>query len=590
MGKLGDLFVKLGLKNDEFKRGIEESKRETSGFGEGLKRMATTAKLAWAAVGAAVIKFAKDFIDMTQKIGDSWTIAMEGLKSGYGAFIRGLANGEGFQELFSNIREAIRLGREAAEQLDEVFERKISYGYTAAETQKEIANLSLIMRDRSKSDKERLAAADAIIAKEEELANLKREVWEQEADAQRKIFRAATGLTDSETDTILRHYNQNRYIIEEARSYLAESARLKTTFENLRTSATLSGGQTGSNVLLQQAIAAKAAWDDFENSISGSVKNVAELVKKYDKVSDEIVENMARAEVAVIEVDTEAARRKTRAVAMRGSLTDAGMRESGTQEDKVKEIARRAADAAKKEVQLLREKYDEEKALLKEYGLDTTDLHAEYVRNLFDILDKEFDKGLEKLKDKEPVKLDDLIDLGDIDYVDTQLESFLDGLLDASERAQEYGREFADAVTVGFSDATQMLMDSLAELQEFNGGAVVQALLTPLADLAVKAGEIIMAEGIATIAAKSALETFGATGWGAVAAGAALISAGAAAKAGLAALASGGTATTSNYTGQSAGAQPTQQIESELTIYVKGTLKGSDIVLAAERTQTNWSR
>ena len=128
-------------------------------------------------------------------------------------------------------------------------------------------------------------------------------------------------------------------------------------------------------------------------------------------------------------------------------------------------------------------------------------------------------------------------------------------------------------------------------LEEINGGAIIKALLTPLADLAVKTGEIIIAEGVAVEAAKKALETF--AGVGAIAAGIALVAIGSAAKAGLAALAKGGSATTSvatsGYSG-SMGSGRVQDLQTELVITVEGRLSGSDIVLSGQRTMDNWSR
>ena len=133
----------------------------------------------------------------------------------------------------------------------------------------------------------------------------------------------------------------------------------------------------------------------------------------------------------------------------------------------------------------------------------------------------------------------------------------------------------------------------LANLSNFDGAAVMQSALEPLADIAVKAGEIIMAEGVATIAAKRALETFGATGVGAIAAGAALIAAGSAAKAGLAALSSG-TATAAGvttYSGSSSTAnQDTVVASSKLEVVVTGKISGSDILLAGKRASDKQSR
>lgn len=596
MGKIGDLFVKLGLKSDDYKKGIEQAKRDTHTFGASLKTMSTAAKAAWAAVATAVVKFATDAIKMTQKWGDQFNVAVQGMKAGYGAFVRGLASGEGFNELFENIRTAVRMAKEAAAALDEVFERKISYSYSAAETEKEIAQLQLIMRDSSKSDKERIAAAQKIIALESKLGQEKKEIWTQEAKAHRDLFKSQTQMNDDEIDFMVKQYNQNRNIINESRAYLAERNKLEAQYKaSLR-----SGGFQQGNIIsayqngkrAQQILNQITALD---NATSQAVKDVAELTKKYDKGNDELISNMANAEVAVINVDTEVARAQTRATAMLGTLTKAtnagGDIGSGEQSDsglnKALGIQQAAEDSFKSEVQLLNEKYSAEKALLEQYQLDTTALTKKYYKDLFRILDNGVDEELTKLSEMDPIELD-VIDMSDADQ---ELQEFIQKLEEDVERAQQAAEDFAQAITNGFSSACSELMDQLMGLSEFNPGAVVQALLTPLADLAIKAGEIIMAEGLATIAAKSALETFGVTGWGAVAAGAALVAAGTAAKAGLKALASGGSTTSSTYTGNSSTpTDQTQNIQSELTVYVKGTLKGSDIVLASERTQTSWSR
>lgn len=596
MGKIGDLFVKLGLKSDDYKKGIEQAKRDTHTFGASLKTMSTAAKAAWAAVATAVVKFATDAIKMTQKWGDQFNVAVQGMKAGYGAFVRGLASGEGFNELFENIRTAVRMAKEAAAALDEVFERKISYSYSAAETEKEIALLQLIMRDSSKSDKERIAAAQKIIALESKLGQEKKEIWTQEAKAHRDLFKSQTQMNDDEIDFMVKQYNQNRNIINESRAYLAERNKLEAQYR----AALRSGGFQQGNIIsasqngkrAQQILNQITALD---NATSQAVKDVAELTKKYDKGNDELISNMANAEVAVINVDTEVARAQTRATAMLGTLTkatnagqDIG---SGEQSDsglnKALGIQQAAEDSFKSEVQLLNEKYSAEKALLEQYQLDTTALTKKYYKDLFRILDNGVDEELTKLAEMDPIELD-VIDMSDADQ---ELQEFIQRLEEDVERAQQAAEDFAQAITNGFSSACSELMDQLMGLSEFNPGAVVQALLTPLADLAIKAGEIIMAEGLATIAAKSALETFGVTGWGAVTAGAALVAAGTAAKAGLKALASGASTTSSTYTGNSSTpTDQTQNIQSELTVYVKGTLKGSDIVLASERTQTSWSR
>ena len=251
----------------------------------------------------------------------------------------------------------------------------------------------------------------------------------------------------------------------------------------------------------------------------------------------------------------------------------------------------------------LQKHYDELLAIMEKYGIDATALKDKY--NLMMVqADAEEQAELQAeedaLNDWSRAWIEQFAAVNGIslDPVAGEIQKFTDTVLEevdrqeaAMERWQEMVKQFGEAAISGFSDACQELMDQLMGLSEFNTGAIFQALLTPLADMAIKAGEIIMAEGVATEAAKSALETFGETGWAAIAAGAALVAAGAAAKSGLKALASGGgrTTSTSTYSG-STGSAGTQDIQTELTVYVKGTIRGSDIVLSGQKTVNSWGR
>ena len=67
MGVLGELWVKLGLKNEEFKKGIDEAKGKSQSFSEDIKRVSGKVKAAWVAVSAAVIKLGTDMVKQTQK-------------------------------------------------------------------------------------------------------------------------------------------------------------------------------------------------------------------------------------------------------------------------------------------------------------------------------------------------------------------------------------------------------------------------------------------------------------------------------------------------------------------------------------------
>lgn len=250
----------------------------------------------------------------------------------------------------------------------------------------------------------------------------------------------------------------------------------------------------------------------------------------------------------------------------------------------------------------LQKHYDELLSIMEKYGLDSTSLREKF--NLLMIQAEaeeaesfgENEEAMDKWQEQVLQTFEELNGLS-LDPLDNELHKITEGTWAAIEMAEkalektkELKEQFLKAVVSGFSDGCQEIMDQLTGVSEINAGAIMQALIEPLADLAVKEGEILMATGLGVEAVKKALSSL--NGVAAIAAGAALIAIGTAAKAGLKALAQNGTATTSTSTlgagGSSMGG--VQNLETELTITVEGHISGSDIVLAGQRTLNNWSR
>ena len=585
MGKIGDLWVKLGLKKKEYDDGMKDAGRKIDSFGGKTKSMSVVAKTAWAAVAAAVVKFAKDAISMTQKWGDSWNQTMAGIKGAYSSFVRQLSSGEGWSNLFSNMREAYRVSKEVAAALDEIFERKTSFSYQEAEAEKYIAEQEKIRRDASKSEAERQKAAENIIAKTEELANVKRQIYADEAAAYRKDFKRATGLeNDEQIDFLVKQYNLNRDIITQARDYLQAKKDLNRESMYAVGSTLTMGGSTAQDYSLagQKKSDAQAALEKLEKDTPQSIKDIAELTKAYDRANDDLVKKMADADVAVIRIDTDMLHAQQRANAFLVSLSGGGGEDQ--QRQQAERILQRAQDSAREEIDIMSDKYEQEKALLEHYSMDTSALLEEYLAKVAEMIAEEIES---EIGDLEPVEFEPLeIIPPDL----TEWNEFYDKFKEDQERMQDLLKMFRDAVIEGFSAGCQEFTDQLFGLEELNPGKVVQALLTPLADMAIKEGEILIAQGIGIEACKEALSKL--DGIPAIAAGSALLLIGAAAKSGLAALArSGGSATaTTSYSTAGASAAQTQTISTEMTVYVTGRLSGSDILLSGQKTQNQWNR
>lgn len=589
MSKLGDLWVRLGLKDDDYKKGIQRAQHETENFGAKLKKLAPLAAAAWTAVAAAVIKFAKDTVSMTQKWGDQWSIAMEGVKGAYGAFVRQLSSGEGWDNLFANMRNAAIAARQMAADLDELFERKLSSDYAIAQAEKEIAEWTNVMNDASKSDEERKKAADDIIAKEQEIANLKKSIAKQEADAIRGNIIAQTGLHEEEIDYLVKEYNKNRDIINQSREYLAERKRLQAEVK-----ATQSGGIMG-----EEAASTTAAIEArhreavnnlkaLEDNTEAGIKAVAELTTKYDKSSDDMIEKFVAADVAVIQFETDAIRASSRASRMLGNLNKGdGGSSTNTELQAALAIQKAAEQSQKTERQIIEETYRANVALFEKLGLDTTALTAQYFDQIIAAIQKESAEMNKELVAVAEVEMPPI----DMSHVDDEINEWVENFNKMIERAKDLAEEFRQAVAGGFSDGMQEMMDQLMSAENFNTGAVVAALLTPLADMAIKEGEIAIAAGLGIEAIKDALASLDPAV--ALAAGAALIAVGAAAKAGLAALARSGSASsyaTTAGAGSIGGGTGEMVQKSELTVFVSGKIRGNDIVLSGQRTLNDWSR
>lgn len=107
----------------------------------------------------------------------------------------------------------------------------------------------------------------------------------------------------------------------------------------------------------------------------------------------------------------------------------------------------------------------------------------------------------------------------------------------ARQNARREMRMLHSAVESGMMGVVDGFQNAVMQLAQGGGmGAAVSAILTPLADMAVSAGTIILTTGKAIEALKASLVAF--FGGGAIVAGGALVGVGLAAKAGLSALAS----------------------------------------------------
>lgn len=197
-------------------------------------------------------------------------------------------------------------------------------------------------------------------------------------------------------------------------------------------------------------------------------------------------------------------------------------------------------------------------------------------------LDESALKGLQQLTQFDMSAVDGLLSKIDPSKLSESFKgyyNFLDEMIKATDDAN---KALTDAIVGGISDSFQYLANCVAGLDEISGAGMMSALLSPLAEAAIKMGEIMVSAGLASEAFKSMLTN----PYTAIAAGAALIAVGAAAKAGLQAAVNSATGTSyvassvasSGYSNNSSN---DRSWEREMTLHVTGTLQADGSKLVA---------
>lgn len=191
-------------------------------------------------------------------------------------------------------------------------------------------------------------------------------------------------------------------------------------------------------------------------------------------------------------------------------------------------------------------------------------------------------KGLRQLTQFDTSAVDGLLSKIDPSKLSESFKgyyNFLDEMIKATDDAN---KTLNDAIVGGISDSIQYLANCVAGLDELSGAGMMNALLSPLAEAAIKMGEIMVSAGLASEAFKSMLTN----PYMAIAAGAALIAVGAAAKAGLQAAVNSATGTsyvasTVASSGYSNNSSNDRSWEREMTLHVTGTLQADGSKLVA---------
>ena len=565
MGKIGDLWVRLGLKKDDYTKGLKEAQREGEGCGKSVAALGSKAKVAFAAVAAAVtgvIAAVKELAKQNQVLGDAWNRMASGMAASWDTFKTAVASMD-FSHLLTNMREANRLARQLYDAQDAMGEISNAYNISYGEQAAEINRLRIDLADATKSDQERVAAGEKLL-----------KIYKQ---LEQNPTRGLANVSDAEIDRVAQKLGYN---LKGASSDALDATRkeVKDFFVWLGTAQGEQYNAAAQKVAGQMlGIDSQLGQTFMRNAANNGMERFARLAVAYNKnINDKTGGEMAAAVRAAGEqaarFDAETRRIQTQIASLMNKSDGTGGASGGTKQ----------VDALTQALALIRE----ESAELAEV--------------------RKADEEIARLADEQYKTERDIAGLGPIDPFPDDLRAKMEGNLVAlnqywegldrvETKSNDLARAISENLVSALEDGAVGAFNALAEViggvTEGGMEQVAKSLLEPLADMAIKAGTLIMMSGEAIEALKKSLVGF--FGGSAVVAGAALVAVGVAAKAGLAAIgnrASGGTGISSVSSSASPYGGATGVQTAELVVRVEGAVKGSDIILSGQNTLKNWNR
>lgn len=563
MGILGELWVKLGLKNDELKKGLKDSNKEVNKFASSMKKLTSAAF--FITLGKKLIQFSHQTAELANKASgvraafdklnqpnllanlrkatagtvddlqlmqravqaNNFKIPLEQLAT-YMQFAtkRAQETGQSVDYLVDSI--ILGLGRQSVAILDNL-------GISSAEIRKNMEGGATMAEAVSKIIKEQMPDAADVI--------------NDAAIASEKLAAAWTNFQLAVGDNTAPIFNKIKSVASTALDYATAVINQKGGF--LKTIYALTNPIHGIGFVAGNNNENKETKTEETKPNSGGGKattpqmGIIEALKKQIEAKTKLRElSVNDEEVQTLNVEISKLQEKLKLIQM-------------TSEE------------------------------LKKYRQGQSEAIVKMGEDMF-MLDEYFsDKRADAFKDALQKRYDAMVEAAA--EAREQMEKDL-------AMIEELNEKFNQAIVQGISGGVESLVQTLMSVEGMSFGSVIQALLTPMADALKSAGEMIIAEGIAVEAFKESLKSL--NGFAAIAAGSALVAVASAVKAGLASIGNNPTGaggySMGNSTSYSGGygygvnAASYSSAGGGYTLTTK--LQGQDLLLAIQRTQANNKR
>ena len=555
MGKIGDLWVKLKLKSDEYKKGLDEAQGKTRSFSDKIKSLSVTAKAIWGAIGISAAKLAGDFIKSSQTIGDAWDKTMTRLTTKWQAVVaelnRSLA-GSGTESLGQqlargfmgpiwgtlfgpNSKRAGLAGKSLSEAKDTMTEIEYAFRLTMAQSGPKLHELYLKMMNTALSASEREAAAKDYRKEVEDIYAPRVKGIKDVMDKTAQQYLAIGGISPDK-------YSTDK-VLELIKMMGSDPDKVKREYSDFF-----------------------AGYQSIGDDISGNLVNTMEA---YYNATNEMNDILKRADRT--------------AQSMEKTGLDDIIKKLGAAKDGMADFRAQVAEEA--EVMAADEEFQKMSDPLEEFERthdEALSNMTEKQRTFAELAQESYEKAARAAYNYAQQEQESM------DAAQDAADTAMANMEDRMQKAEELNNMLSDSIVSSISDSTQAFSDMLFGLDDADASAVLGALLQPFANMAKQLGEMLIVEGMGIAAFKESMKSLNPAV--AIAAGAALVALGAALSSGIQALGrSGGSSAMSSSTGSSA-STTNENISTEMTIYVKGKISGKDILISGDNARSYYGR
>lgn len=304
-----------------------------SQVGQGLMQLAQNAGASTGAIGALGVglgaavgayKLFQQAQELTQTVGDAVAIKVAGWEAVYDKFIRTIVSAD-FSNFWEQLRRVKEVGEETAAVLDELFER--NNALTIAESKASVVQQQnlMIMRDQTKSLKERKEAGEAYMASVMEIANVRKNIAEQEFGAKLTNFAAQTGMSEEDVRFYIENYNKYR---ETANKY-AEDVKKTQDYADERRKALRESDKEAADKAEANRQAQVEANRQAYASMSADEQRFINISSKYNNANDALTADLVQAWAKVEGAIANALQSSQRAATTVNSLTAQQQRREG---------------------------------------------------------------------------------------------------------------------------------------------------------------------------------------------------------------------------------------------------------------------